>query len=75
MQNLLLENLLEMEQYSEQPTWVVNFQELRFQERLASGSFGVVFMGTYQASPVAIKVCLYSFSHIIGSSNPRRYGQ
>ncbi len=36
--------------------WIINADELTFGERISEGSFGVVYIGTYRNSLVAIKI-------------------
>lgn len=62
MKELLTEHLLatvESEtELSERDSsgWIIRFEDLKFQQRLSEGSFGIVCQGVYQGSPVAIKI-------------------
>jgi alpha-tubulin suppressor-like RCC1 family protein len=59
LKSLLRENLISRSEEDEdefQSTWMLRYGDLIFQERLAEGSFGIVFRGMYHNSPVAIKM-------------------
>jgi hypothetical protein len=59
MQELLLEMKTMQNAYldpsSDAYKWLIKLEDIKFEERIAEGSFGVVFLGSYKGLPVAVK--------------------
>ncbi len=46
----------EIDETSDVYRWIIKLDQLQFKERIAEGSFGVVFKGVYQGTDVAVKM-------------------